>query len=269
MSRLLSKIANLNGEKIAKKRKMKKRAMSFYDVVVDGYRLENEEGFIVYLKDTDPELTKKIVNDDLTAQERNMLLSTVCDWFCDRVEMDDYLNEFAIRRPIADFFLNGDDSIIEEDNLNMDLVKEKCFAKKKNKETGERELVFNNTKLGKLSSAERVALIKDAALVFEHWVEPAFNNSTDINQYVTVEGAAENDANVLDHWKSDSDNEEDHGMGSMSWTDSYDRQKKTMHPGADKNASLDEDEKKTCGNYMKCEEDSKKRRMYIFNNLEK
>ena len=64
MSRLLSKIANLNGEKIAKKRKMKKRAMSFYDVVVDGYRLENEEGFIVYLKDTDPELTKKIVNDD-------------------------------------------------------------------------------------------------------------------------------------------------------------------------------------------------------------
>ena len=42
-----------------------------------------------------------------------------------------------------------------------------------------------------------------------------------------------------------------------------------MHPGADKNASLDEDEKKTCGNYMKCEEDSKKRRMYVFNNLEK
>ena len=39
MSRLLSKIANLNGEKIAKKRKMKQRAMSFYDVVVDGYRL--------------------------------------------------------------------------------------------------------------------------------------------------------------------------------------------------------------------------------------
>ena len=268
MSRLLSKIANLNGEKIAKKRKMKKRAMSFYDVVVDGYRLENEEGFIVYLKDTDPELTKKIVNDDLTAQERNMLLSTVCDWFCDRIEVDDYLNEFAIRRPIADFFLNGDDSLIEEDNLNMDLVKEKCFAKKKNKETGERELVFNNTKLGKLSSAERVALIKDPALVFEHWMEPAFNNSTDINQYVTVENGADNEANELDHWRSD--NEEDQGMGSMSWSDSYDRQKKTMHPGADKNASLDEDEKKACGNYMKCEDyNSKKRRMYIFNNLEK
>ena len=267
MSRLLSKIANLNGEKIAKKRKMKKRAMSFYDVVVDGYRLENEEGFIVYLKDTDPELTKKIVNDDLTAQERNMLLSTVCDWFCDRVEIDDYLNEFSIRRPIADFFLNGDDSIIEEDNLNMDLVKEKCFAKKKNKETGERELVFNNTKLGKLSSKERVELIKDPALVFENWFYAAFDNAnSDINQYITVENAADNDANVLDHWKSD--NEEDHGMGSMSWSDSYDRQKKTMHPGADKNASLDEDEKKTCGNYTKCE-DSKKRRMYVFNNLEK
>lgn len=266
MSRLLSKIANLNGEKIAKKRKMKKRAMSFYDVVVDGYRLENEEGFIVYLKDTDPELTKKIVNDDLTVQERNMLLSTVCDWFCDRVEMDDYLNEFSIRRPIADFFLNGDDSIIDEDNLNMDLVKEKCFAKKKNKETGERELVFNNTKLGKLSSSERVALIKDVALVFEHWVEPAFNNSTDINQYVTVENGADNEANELDHWRSD--NEEDQGMGSMSWSDSYDRQKKTMHPGAaTKDASLDEDEKKTCGSYTKCED--KKRRMYIFNNLEK
>ena len=269
MSRLLSKIANLNGEKIAKKRKMKKRAMSFYDVVVDGYRLENEEGFIVYLKDTDPELTKKIVNDDLTAQERNMLLSTVCDWFCDRVEIDDYLNEFAIRRPIADFFLNGDDSIIDEDNLNMDLVKEKCFAKKKNKETGERELVFNNTKLGKLSSSERVALIKDPALVYENWMHAAFDNAnSDINQYITVENS-DNEANELDHWKSDSDNEEDQGMGSMSWTDSYDRQKKTMHPGADKNASLDEDEKKTCGNYMKCEEDSKKRRMYIFNNLEK
>ena len=266
MSRLLSKIANLNGEKIAKKRKMKKRAMSFYDVVVDGYRLENEEGFIVYLKDTDPELTKKIVNDDLTAQERNMLLSTVCDWFCDRVEMDDYLNEFSIRRPIADFFLNGDDSIIDEDNLNMDLVKEKCFAKKKNKETGERELVFNNTKLGKLSSKERVELIKDPALVFENWFYAAFNNNSDINQYITVENGADNDANVLDHWRSD--NEEDHGMGSMSWSDSYDRQKKTMHPGADKNASLDEDEKKTCGSYTKCE-DSKKRRMYIFNNLEK
>ena len=266
MSRLLSKIANLSGEKIAKKRKMKKRAMSFYDVVVDGYRLENEEGFIVYLKDTDPELTKKIVNDDLTAQERNMLLSTVCDWFCDRVEIDDYLNEFAIRRPIADFFLNGDDSIIEEDNLNMDLVKEKCFAKKKNKETGERELVFNNTKLGKLSSAERVALIKDPALVFEHWVEPAFTGAN-INEYITVEGA-DNDQNVIDHWKSD--NEEDHGFGSMSWTSDIDRQKKDMHPGADKNASLDEDEKKTCGNcnYTKCE-DTKKRRMYIFNNLEK
>lgn len=267
MSRLLSKIANLNGEKIAKKRKMKKRAMSFYDVVVDGYRLENEEGFIVYLKDTDPELTKKIVNDDLTAQERNMLLSTVCDWFCDRIEIDDYLNEFAIRRPIADFFLNGDDSIIEEDNLNMDLVKEKCFAKKKNKETGERELVFNNTKLGKLSSSERVALIKDAALVFENFMYAAFDSNTDINQYVTVENGADNDANVLDHWRSD--NEEDHGMGSMSWSDSYDRQKKDMHPGADKNASLDEDEKKTCGNYMKCEDSTKKRRMYIFNNLEK
>ena len=264
MSRLLSKIANLNGEKIAKKRKMKKRAMSFYDVVVDGYRLENEEGFIVYLKDTDPELTKKIVNDDLTAQERNMLLSTVCDWFCDRIEMDDYLNEFAIRRPIADFFLNGDDSIIDEDNLNMDLVKEKCFAKKKNKETGERELVFNNTKLGKLSSAERVALIKDAALVFEHWMEPAFTGAN-VNEYVTVEGA-DNDQNVIDHWKSD--NEEDHGFGSMSWTSDIDRQKKDMHPGADKNASLDEDEKKTCGSYTKCE-DSKKRRMYVFNNLEK
>ena len=265
MSRLLSKIANLNGEKIAKKRKMKKRAMSFYDVVVDGYRLENEEGFIVYLKDTDPELTKKIVNDDLTAQERNMLLSTVCDWFCDRVEIDDYLNEFAIRRPIADFFLNGDDSIIDEDNLNMDLVKEKCFAKKKNKETGERELVFNNTKLGKLSSAERVALIKDPALVFENWFYAAFNNNSDINEFISVENS-DNEVNTLDHWKSD--NEEDHGMGSMSWTDSYDRQKKTMHPGADKNASLDEDEKKTCGNYTKCE-DSKKRRMYVFNNLEK
>ena len=266
MSRLLSKIANLNGEKIAKKRKMKKRAMSFYDVVVDGYRLENEEGFIVYLKDTDPELTKKIVNDDLTAQERNMLLSTVCDWFCDRIEVDDYLNEFAIRRPIADFFLNGDDSIIDEDNLNMDLVKEKCFAKKKNKETGERELVFNNTKLGKLSSKERVELIKDPALVYENWFYAAFNNNSDINQYITVENGADNDANVLDHWRSD--NEEDHGMGSMSWSDSYDRQKKTMHPGADKNASLDEDEKKTCGSYTKCE-DSKKRRMYVFNNLEK
>ena len=265
MSRLLSKIANLNGEKIAKKRKMKKRAMSFYDVVVDGYRLENEEGFIVYLKDTDPELTKKIVNDDLTAQERNMLLSTVCDWFCDRVEIDDYLNEFAIRRPIADFFLNGDDSIIDEDNLNMDLVKEKCFAKKKNKETGERELVFNNTKLGKLSSSERVALIKDVALVFEHWVEPAFTGAN-INEYITVEGA-DNDQNVIDHWKSD--NEEDHGFGSMSWTSDIDRQKKDMHPGADKNASLDEDEKKACGNYYTKCEDSKKRRMYIFNNLEK
>ena len=266
MSRLLSKIANLNGEKIAKKRKMKKRAMSFYDVVVDGYRLENEEGFIVYLKDTDPELTKKIVNDDLTAQERNMLLSTVCDWFCDRVEMDDYLNEFAIRRPIADFFLNGDDSIIDEDNLNMDLVKEKCFAKKKNKETGERELVFNNTKLGKLSSSERVALIKDVALVFEHWVEPAFTGAN-INEYITVEGA-DNDQNVIDHWKSD--NEEDRGFGSMSWTSDIDRQKKDMHPGANKDASLDEDEKKTCGNcnYTKCE-DTKKRRMYVFNNLEK
>ena len=267
MSRLLSKIANLNGEKIAKKRKMKKRAMSFYDVVVDGYRLENEEGFIVYLKDTDPELTKKIVNDDLTAQERNMLLSTVCDWFCDRIEIDDYLNEFAIRRPIADFFLNGDDSIIEEDNLNMDLVKEKCFAKKKNKETGERELVFNNTKLGKLSSSERVALIKDPALVYEHWVEPAFTGAN-INEYITVEGA-DNDQNVIDHWKSD--NEEDHGFGSMSWTSDIDRQKKDMHPGANKDASLDEDEKKTCGScsYTKCGEDSKKRRMYIFNNLEK
>ena len=267
MSRLLSKIANLNGEKIAKKRKMKKRAMSFYDVVVDGYRLENEEGFIVYLKDTDPELTKKIVDDDLTAQERNMLLSTVCDWFCDRVEMDDYLNEFSIRRPIADFFLNGDDSIIDEDNLNMDLVKEKCFAKKKNKETGERELVFNNTKLGKLSSAERVELIKDPALVYENFMHAAFDSNTDINQYITVENGADNDANVLDHWRSD--NEEDHGMGSMSWSDSYDRQKKDMHPGADKNASLDEDEKKTCGNYMKCEDSTKKRRMYVFNNLEK
>lgn len=267
MSRLLSKIANLNGEKIAKKRKMKKRAMSFYDVVVDGYRLENEEGFIVYLKDTDPELTKKIVDDDLTAQERNMLLSTVCDWFCDRVEMDDYLNEFSIRRPIADFFLNGDDSIIDEDNLNMDLVKEKCFAKKKNKETGERELVFNNTKLGKLSSSERVALIKDPSLVYEHWIEPAFTGAN-INEYITVEGA-ENDQNVIDHWKSD--NEEDHGMGSMSWTSDIDRQKKDMHPGATKDASLDEDEKKTCGScsYTKCGEDSKKRRMYIFNNLEK
>lgn len=267
MSRLLSKIANLNGEKIAKKRKMKKRAMSFYDVVVDGYRLENEEGFIVYLKDTDPELTKKIVNDDLTAQERNMLLSTVCDWFCDRIEIDDYLNEFAIRRPIADFFLNGDDSIIEEDNLNMDLVKEKCFAKKKNKETGERELVFNNTKLGKLSSKERVELIKDPALVFENWFYAAFNNNSDINEFISVENS-DNEVNTLDHWKSD--NEEDQGMGSMSWTDSYDRQKKTMHPGADKNASLDEDEKKTCGScsYTKCE-DSKKRRMYVFNNLEK
>ena len=266
MSRLLSKIANLSGEKTAKKRKMKKRAMSFYDVVVDGYRLENEEGFIVYLKDTDPELTKKIVDDDLTAQERNMLLSTVCDWFCDRIEVDDYLNEFAIRRPIADFFLNGDDSIIEEDNLNMDLVKEKCFAKKKNKETGERELVFNNTKLGKLSSAERVELIKDPALVFEHWVEPAFTGAN-INEYITVEGA-DNDQNVIDHWKSD--NEEDHGFGSMSWTSDIDRQKKDMHPGANKDASLDEDEKKTCGScsYTKCE-DSKKRRMYVFNNLEK
>ena len=262
MSRLLSKIANLSGEKTAKKRKMKKRAMSFYDVVVDGYRLENEEGFIVYLKDTDPELTKKIVDDDLTAQERNMLLSTVCDWFCDRIEVDDYLNEFAIRRPIADFFLNGDDSIIEEDNLNMDLVKEKCFAKKKNKETGERELVFNNTKLGKLSSAERVELIKDPALVFEHWVEPAFTGAN-INEYITVEGA-DNDQNVIDHWKSD--NEEDHGFGSMSWTSDIDRQKKDMHPGANKDASLDEDEKKTC--YTKCE-NSKKRRMYVFNNLEK
>ena len=265
MSRLLSKIANLNGEKIAKKRKMKKRAMSFYDVVVDGYRLENEEGFIVYLKDTDPELTKKIVNDDLTAQERNMLLSTVCDWFCDRIEIDDYLNEFAIRRPIADFFLNGDDSIIDEDNLNMDLVKEKCFAKKKNKETGERELVFNNTKLGKLSSKERVELIKDVALVFERWMEPAFTGAN-VNEYVTVEGA-DNDQNVIDHWKSD--NEEDHGFGSMSWTSDIDRQKKDMHPGADKNASLDEDEKKTCGNYYTKCEDSKKRRMYVFNNLEK
>ena len=81
-----------------------------------------------------------------------------------------------------------------------------------------------------------------------------------------MEGA-DNDQNVIDHWKSD--NEEDHGFGSMSWTSDIDRQKKDMHPGADKNASLDEDEKKTCGNYMKCEEDSKKRRMYIFNNLEK
>ena len=267
MSRLLSKIANLNGEKIAKKRKMKKRAMSFYDVVVDGYRLENEEGFIVYLKDTDPELTKKIVDDDLTAQERNMLLSTVCDWFCDRVEMDDYLNEFAIRRPIADFFLNGDDSIIDEDNLNMDLVKEKCFAKKKNKETGERELVFNNTKLGKLSSSERVALIKDVALVYENFMHAAFDSNANINEYITVEGA-DNDQNVIDHWKSD--NEEDRGFGAMSWTSDIDRQKKDMHPGANKDASLDEDEKKTCGSYSytKCE-DSKKRRMYVFNNLEK
>ena len=55
----------------------------------------------------------------------------------------------------------------------------------------------------------------------------------------------------------------------MSWSDSYDRQKKDMHPGADKNASLDEDEKKTCGSYTKCGEDSKKRRICIFNNLEK
>ena len=104
--------------------------------------------------------------------------------------------------------------------------------------------------------------------MFEHWMEPAFNNSTDINQYVTVENGADNEANELDHWRSD--NEEDQGMGSMSWSDSYDRQKKTMHPGADKNASLDEDEKKTCGSccYTKCE-DSKKRRMYVFNNLEK
>ena len=99
----------------------------------------------------------------------------------------------------------------------------------------------------------------------------AFDSNTDINQYVTVENGADNEANELDHWKSDSDDEEDRGMGSMSWTDSYDRQKKTMHPGANKDASLNEDEKKTCGNcnYTKCEEDSKKRRMYIFNNLEK
>lgn len=204
MSNLLKKFAKLSGKPV--KKDLRKKG-SMMDVNVVGYRAENEEGIIFYLdKNTSDDLKQKIFDNSLSDAERNFLIGTVCDYYCSQVAKDDHLSEFTLKRPIIDYFELGDTAIVDEEILNMDLIDKECFSKKKDKETGERVSQFNKNKLRKMSPAEAVKLVTDPALVFEGWADAYYSRTSDIQNFITVDGLE----NELDHHEMDED-------GNMIW----------------------------------------------------
>ena len=128
------------------------------------------------------------MNNTLTTAERNWILGLGCDYYCKVLPNDDHLVEFTIARPIIDYFENGDDSIINDEIINMENVQAVAFQKMKNKETGEKEFKFNKNKLRKADNASIISCVVDPSLVYDNWMDAAYDKNSDIKNYVTIDG---------------------------------------------------------------------------------
>ena len=175
------------------KKKMKKT--SILDVTFCGYRCENDEGLMFYIEKPDEELTNKIMNNTLSAAERNWILGLGCDYYCKILPNDDHLVEFTISRPIIDHIETGEDSIITDDILNMDVLQSVAFQNSKNKETGEKELKFNKNKLRRADNNTIISCVVDPSLVYDNWMDAAYDKNSDIKNYITIDGLE----NELEH----------------------------------------------------------------------
>lgn len=185
------------------KRKMKKT--SILDVTFCGYRCENDEGLMFYIEKPDEELTNKIMNNTLSTAERNWILGLGCDYYCKILPNDDHLVEFTIARPIIDHIENGDDAIITDDILNMDVLQSVAFQNSKNKETGEKELKFNKNKLRRADNKTIISCVVDPSLVYDNWMDAAYDRNSDIKNYITIDGLE----NELEHTLVQDNGEED------------------------------------------------------------
>ena len=211
---LRNRIAEYSNKTAAKKcgpkKKMKKT--SILDVTFCGYRCENDEGMILYIDKPDEELTEKIMNNTLTTAERNWILGLGCDYYCKVLPNDDHLVEFTIARPIIDYFENGDDSIINDEIINMENVQAVAFQKMKNKETGEKEFKFNKNKLRKADNASIISCVVDPSLVYDNWMDAAYDKNSDIKNYVTIDGLD----SELEHTLTKGEEEEEVVEGSLN-----------------------------------------------------
>lgn len=189
------KTASSNKEAKCGEPKKKMKKTSILDVTFCGYRCENDEGLMFYIEKPDEELTNKIMNNTLSAAERNWILGLGCDYYCKILPNDDHLVEFTISRPIIDHIETGEDSIITDDILNMDALQSVAFQNSKNKETGEKELKFNKNKLRRADNNTIISCVVDPSLVYDNWMDAAYDKNSDIKNYITIDGLE----NELEH----------------------------------------------------------------------
>lgn len=70
----------------------------------------------------------------------------------------------------------------------MENVQAVAFQKMKNKETGEKEFKFNKNKLRKADNASIISCVVDPSLVYDNWMDAAYDKNSDIKNYLTIDG---------------------------------------------------------------------------------
>ena len=80
------------------------------------------------------------------------------------------------------------DLFVPEDHLLRKIDQAVAFQKMKNKETGEKEFKFNKNKLRKADNASIISCVVDPSLVYDNWMDAAYDKNSDIKNYVTIDG---------------------------------------------------------------------------------
>lgn len=192
MSKLREKISKLETRtKIAAKKKEKDKSSYAYNVVLSGYKVENNKP--KFLLETNNETLKsRIKENSLSDIERYNLINIVGQYYDEYICKDANLFNSTIGKPLVAYYTTGNSSM-PGSVINSDALPLACQKNQKTK-----QISFSKHKFKKLAMEDKIKFIKDPMLLFvEMYGSPYYNRKSNINELISLPGM-ENEASMED-----------------------------------------------------------------------
>jgi len=153
---------------------------------------------IVFLLDTsDEQLKEQIRTNKVTRSERNFIVSTINEYFCDTVGNDNDLCHYAIGNILIDY-MNGNFKLPDA-LVNKEYLEQVAFRKTKIKDPENPdakpvvENLFNKNKFNSLPASEQVKCINDLSEFFDEvWARDYLKPNYDLTNLVILKEDANN-----------------------------------------------------------------------------
>jgi hypothetical protein len=152
---------------------------------------------IIFLVDSqDQEFLERVRTNKIDRTERNFLVSSVNEYFCDTVAMDDKLFHYAVGNIIIDY-MEGKIQL-PENLINKQFIDENCMKNTKIKSEDPnveptRELVFDKNKFRNLPVSQAVNVVTDMTAFFDDvWAGDYYKSNFDITNLVIPKSDAAN-----------------------------------------------------------------------------